>query len=99
MLDINRVLKEDRLLRALTGLNRKAFDELLEAFSVRATCWKRSLVAKSPASEPEGEVDKPDCWKLHISYFLFCSILNAILPLMWPESCLTCTVVEHTVGC
>ena len=34
MLDINRVLKEDRLLRALTGLNRKAFDELLEAFSV-----------------------------------------------------------------
>ncbi|MDZ7968140.1 MAG: hypothetical protein RM368_24860 [Nostoc sp. DedSLP03] len=28
MLDINRVLKEDRLLRALTGLNRKAFDEL-----------------------------------------------------------------------
>ncbi|WP_293163196.1 hypothetical protein [Okeania sp. SIO2C9] len=35
MLDINRVLKEDRLLRALTGLNRKAFNELLEAFSVQ----------------------------------------------------------------
>ncbi|MEB3342902.1 transposase family protein [Okeania sp.] len=35
MLDINRVLKEDRLLRALTGLNRKAFDELLEVFSVQ----------------------------------------------------------------
>ncbi len=35
MLDINRVLKEDRLLRALTGLNRKAFDELLEAFCVQ----------------------------------------------------------------
>ncbi len=33
MLNINRVLKEDRLLRALTGLNRKAFDELLQAFS------------------------------------------------------------------
>ena len=35
MLDINRVLKDDRLLRALTGLNPKAFDELLEAFCVQ----------------------------------------------------------------
>jgi hypothetical protein len=33
MLDIGRVLKQDRLLRALTGLNRKAFEELLAAFS------------------------------------------------------------------
>lgn len=32
MLDINRALQEDRLLRALTGLNRKAFEELLNAF-------------------------------------------------------------------
>ena len=33
MLDIQRVLKHDRLLRAMTGLNRKAFDVLLETFS------------------------------------------------------------------
>jgi hypothetical protein len=33
MLDIQRVLKQDRLVRALTGLNRKAFDQLLVAFS------------------------------------------------------------------
>jgi len=33
MLDIERVLNQDRLLRAMTGLNRKAFDELLTAFS------------------------------------------------------------------
>jgi hypothetical protein len=33
MLDIQRVLKQDRLLRALTGLNRKAFEALLETFS------------------------------------------------------------------
>ncbi len=26
MLDLERILKQDRLLRALTGLNRKAFD-------------------------------------------------------------------------
>ncbi|MCC5661408.1 hypothetical protein LC608_31545 [Nostoc sp. XA010] len=34
MLDINRVLKEDRLLRAFTGLNRKAFDELSQGLEI-----------------------------------------------------------------
>jgi hypothetical protein len=33
MLDIEWVLRQERLLRALTGLNRKAFEELLAAFS------------------------------------------------------------------
>jgi hypothetical protein len=33
MLNIERALKQDRLLRAMTGLNRKAFDALLPAFS------------------------------------------------------------------
>ena len=33
MLNIQRALKEDRLLRALTGLNRKAFQSLLYAFT------------------------------------------------------------------
>lgn len=35
MLNIQRVLNQDRLLRALTGLNRKAFDALLSSFSSR----------------------------------------------------------------
>jgi hypothetical protein len=34
MLNINRALENDRLLRALTGLNRKAVDELCEVFEV-----------------------------------------------------------------
>jgi hypothetical protein len=34
MLNIHRALNNDRLMRALTGLNRKAFDELLVAFAV-----------------------------------------------------------------
>jgi len=34
VLNIHRALENDRLLRALTGLNRKAFDELCEAFGV-----------------------------------------------------------------
>ncbi|MHC5720057.1 MAG: hypothetical protein ACYTX0_50500 [Nostoc sp.] len=33
MLNIEGTLKQDRLLRALTGLNRKAFDALLPSFS------------------------------------------------------------------
>lgn len=33
MLNLDRALGNDRLLRALTGLNRKAFDELCEVFS------------------------------------------------------------------
>ena len=47
MLDINRVLKEDRLLRALTGLNRKAFDELLPAFSVQLNSEAIRLTPRS----------------------------------------------------
>jgi hypothetical protein len=34
MLNVKRALESDRLLRALTGLNRKAFEELCAAFSV-----------------------------------------------------------------
>lgn len=33
MLNIKRALKQDRLLRAMTGLNRKAFEALLPTFS------------------------------------------------------------------
>jgi hypothetical protein len=33
MLDLERILKQDRLLRAMTGLNRKAFNELLPSFA------------------------------------------------------------------
>lgn len=47
MLDINRVLKEDRLLRALTGLNRKAFDELLQAFCVQLELEAIALFPKT----------------------------------------------------
>ncbi len=33
MLAIERILREERLLRAMTGLNLKAFESLLSAFS------------------------------------------------------------------
>jgi hypothetical protein len=33
MLNLERILKQDRLVRALTGLNRKAFEALLPSFT------------------------------------------------------------------
>jgi hypothetical protein len=41
MLNIDRALKSDRLLRALTGMNRKAFEELCEIFGAAYQEWER----------------------------------------------------------
>lgn len=41
MLNLERILNEDRLLRAMTGLNRKAFDDLLPSF---AEAYRLSLL-------------------------------------------------------
>ncbi|MBH8566044.1 hypothetical protein I8748_28435 [Nostoc sp. CENA67] len=47
MLDINRVLQEDRLLRAFNRLNHKAFDELSVAFEI---VLNQEAIAKSETS-------------------------------------------------
>jgi hypothetical protein len=41
MLNLERILNQDRLIRAITGLNRKAFEELLPSF---AEVYEQSLV-------------------------------------------------------
>lgn len=41
MLNIDRALKNDRLLRALTGMNRKAFEELCAIFGAAYQKWER----------------------------------------------------------
>jgi hypothetical protein len=46
MLNITRALNNDRILRALTGLNRKAFDELCVVFG---TVYEESLQKASEA--------------------------------------------------
>lgn len=51
MLNIDRALNNDRLMRALTGLNRKAFDELLVAF---AAALQASKLAKPRQRAPGG---------------------------------------------
>ena len=40
MLDLERILNQDRLTRAITGLNRKAFEGLLPSFT---TAYQQSL--------------------------------------------------------
>jgi hypothetical protein len=46
MLNLERILKQDRLVRALTGLNRKAFEALLPSFT---EAYERSLF-----NDPQG---------------------------------------------
>jgi Helix-turn-helix of DDE superfamily endonuclease len=41
MLNLERILKQDRLIRAMTGLNRKAFEARLPSFT---EAYERSLV-------------------------------------------------------
>jgi hypothetical protein len=50
MLNIERALKQDRLLRAMTGLNRKAFESLLPSFS---TAYEQ-VVLQSPRQRALG---------------------------------------------
>ncbi|MCU0552198.1 MAG: transposase [Leptolyngbya sp. Prado105] len=48
MLNLERVLNQDRLLRALTGLNRKAFDALLPSFE---QAYEASRIAAKPVRQ------------------------------------------------
>jgi len=58
MLNVNQVVKEDRLLRAFTGLNRKAFNELSQAFEI---VINQEAIAKSqqPRKRSVGGGRKP----------------------------------------
>jgi hypothetical protein len=47
MLNLERILKQDRLTRAITGLNRKAFEELLPSFT---EAYQQSLVKQAGES-------------------------------------------------
>jgi hypothetical protein len=51
MINLHRALNNDRLIRALTGLNRKAFDALLPAFS---TAWQAQLQTQVRKRAPGG---------------------------------------------
>jgi hypothetical protein len=60
MLNLDRILNQDRLTRAITGLNRKAFEELLPSFTA---AYQQSLVKPSrdpstcPRSRTQGDLE------------------------------------------
>ena len=56
MLDINRIFKNDRLMRAMTGLNLVAFERLLPSF--RAV-YEEAHSVLSNGGEPPGGGRKP----------------------------------------
>lgn len=56
MINLHRALNNDRLLRALTGLNQQAFDELLPAFTA---AWQAQMQAQVRQRAPGGgQADK-----------------------------------------
>ncbi len=59
MLNLKRVMKDGRLLRALTGLNRKAFEELKEAFSIALREEEVPRRSKKPRKRAKGGGRKP----------------------------------------
>lgn len=80
MLDIERVLKQDRLLRALTCLNRKAFEKLLIAFSplyeqARQTQPRRWGSGKRQGTYKAGEVGQAQ----HYFGWLYCATTTIYL--------------------
>jgi hypothetical protein len=52
MLNIGRILTKDRLLRATTGLNRRAFETLLEKFE--QVYWKEANKREKPRARKTG---------------------------------------------
>ena len=48
MLEWGRILKQDRLLRAMTGLNRKGFEALLPSFAI---AYSESLAESKPSRQ------------------------------------------------
>lgn len=75
MINIHRALNNDRLMRALTGLNRKAFDALLPAFT---TAWQAQLQAQQRQRAPgagqarQARLANPQAKLFYILFYFKC---------------------------
>ncbi|MBW4661557.1 MAG: hypothetical protein KME15_23040 [Drouetiella hepatica Uher 2000/2452] len=78
LLNLERILRDDRLLRAMTGLNRKAFENLLPSFSevYRQSQMKPDVERQRAPGGGEKQPYEP----VATSCFTFCCTANAILP-------------------
>ena len=59
MLNLQRVMKDERLLRALTGLNKKAFDDLKETFAQVVPQQEIPRRSQQPRQRATGADRKP----------------------------------------
>ncbi|NEP20455.1 MAG: hypothetical protein F6J97_26840 [Leptolyngbya sp. SIO4C1] len=72
MLDINRILKSDRLMGALTGLNRAAFDALVPSFTqaYQAAQLSSKQRQRAPGAGRKANIDSiPDKLFFILLYF------------------------------
>ncbi len=75
MLNLERALKQDRLLRALTGLNRQAFDALLPSFE---QAYEASRIAAKPERQRamgggrKARLESPEAKLFYILFYFKC---------------------------
>jgi hypothetical protein len=78
MLDIERILKQDRLIRAMTGLNSKAFNTLLPSFT---EAYEKSLIkAEIKRKRAMGGGRKATLREMQdkLFYIIYCCTANVI---------------------
>jgi hypothetical protein len=71
MLDIERVLHHDRLMRALTGLNRKAFEQLLPSFESAYRMQQKMVKPKRQRAVGGGRKARLESIEAKLFYILF----------------------------
>lgn len=71
MINLHRALNNERLLRALTGLNRKAFDELLPAFNHAWEAQMRSQVRQRAPGGGQADKARLSSMSEKLFYILF----------------------------
>jgi hypothetical protein len=75
MLNIERILGQDRLVRAMTGLNRQAFENLLPKFAIeyeRANSTRTKSRQRARGGEAKAKLEKPQEKLFHILFYFKC---------------------------
>jgi hypothetical protein len=78
MLDLQRALKNDRLLRALTGLNLKAFEELKADFAQVLTTAEVPRRSPQPRQRATGAGRKPRLATVEAKLFFYLVLFQGL---------------------
>jgi hypothetical protein len=83
MLDIERILKEERLIRAMTGLNSKAFNALLPSFTEAS---EKSLIKPEIKKTGNGRREKSNIERNERQIVLYIVVLQMLSDFR-PDEC------------